>query len=218
MSDDVYLIIHDGYKVGRELSYEYVTKEKEENGEKVTVVTDKIKSWDGKLIPKDIIINEYFFEEAKAIQTAEIIVDDTKAQIDEMIESAEEGSALKEVIDDDDKLPKALKKAIDKIRDKIETDESAELKKLLKKLPLKKKELEAYVNKHPLCELARNDKGNINKTSINARIGVIRETAPVPDDAVSFDRKERRTVKARQGFTSRSGRTGQSALRCADDR
>ena len=182
MSDDVYLIIHDGYKVGRELSYEYATKEKEENGEKITVVTDKIKSWDGKLIPKDIIINEYFFEEAKAIQTAEIIVDDTKAQIDEMIESAEEGSALKEVIDDDDKLPKALKKAIDKIRDKIETDESAELKKLLKKLPLKKKELEAYVNKHPLCELARNDKGNINKTSINARIGVIRETAPVPED------------------------------------
>ena len=26
MSDDVYLIIHDGYKVGRELSYEYATK------------------------------------------------------------------------------------------------------------------------------------------------------------------------------------------------
>ena len=33
MSDDVYLIIHDGYKVGRELSYEYATKEKEENGD-----------------------------------------------------------------------------------------------------------------------------------------------------------------------------------------
>ncbi|SCX26910.1 type I restriction enzyme M protein [Ruminococcaceae bacterium P7] len=188
MSDDVYLIIHDGYKVGRELSYEYATKEKEENGEKITVVTDKIKSWDGKLIPKSIIINAYFPEEAKAIQAAEIIVDDTKAQIDEMIESAEEGSTLKEVIDDDDKLPKALKKAIDKIRDKIETDESAELKKLLKKLPLKKKELEAYVNKHPLCELARNDKGNINKTSINARIGVIRETAPAPEnDAEDYE-------------------------------
>lgn len=188
MSDDVYLIIYDGYKVGRELSYEYVTKEKEENGEKITVVTDKIKSWDGKLIPKDIIINEYFYEEAKAIQAAEIIVDDTKAQIDEIIESAEEGSALKEAIDDDDKLPKALKKAIDKIRDKIETEESAELKKLLQKLPLKKKELEAYVKKHPLCELARNDKGNINKTSINARIGVIRETTPAQEtDAEDYE-------------------------------
>lgn len=188
MSDDVYLIIHDGYKVGRELSYEYATKEKEENGEKITVVTDKIKSWDGKLIPKSIIINAYFPEEAKAIQAAEIIVDDTKAQIDEMIESAEEGSTLKEVIDDDDKLPKALKKAIEKIRDKIKTDELTDLKKLLKKLPLKKKELESYVKKHPLCESARNDKGNINKTSINARIGVIRETAPAPEtDAEDYE-------------------------------
>ena len=36
--------------------------------------------------------------------------------------------------------------------------------------------------------MARNDKGNINKTSINARIGVIRETAPVPEsDAEDYE-------------------------------
>lgn len=181
MSDDAYLIIHDGYTVGRELSYEYVTKEQEVDGEKITVVTDKVKSWDGKLIPKSIIIDEYYSAESDAICAAEIIIADTKAQIDEIIETAEEDSLLREVIDDNDKLPKALKKAIDKTRDKIETDELTELKKLLKKLPMKKKELEAYVKDHPLCESARNEKGNINKASINVRIGVIRETAPVPE-------------------------------------
>ena len=108
MSDDVYLLIHDGYEVGRELSYEYVTKEKEENGEKITIVTDKVKSWDGKLIPKDIIIDTFFAEEAKAIHAAEIIIADTQAQIDDITESAPDDSLLKEVIDDDDKLPKAL--------------------------------------------------------------------------------------------------------------
>ena len=182
MSDDVYLIIHDGYNVGRELSYEYATKEKEENGEKITIVTDKVKRWDGKLMPKDIIVNEFFSEEAKAIQAAEIIVADSEAQIEEITEGAEDGSLLKDVIDDDDKLTKALKREIEKIRDKIETDELTELKELLKKLPMmKKKELEAYVKDHPLCEFSRNDKGNICKTSIIARIGVIRETAPVPE-------------------------------------
>ena len=182
MSDDVYLLIYDGYEVGRELSIEYVTEEKEEDGIKITVNTGKVKSWDGKLIPKEIIIDEYFAEEAKAIHAAEIIIADTQAQIDDILESAPEGSELKGVINDDDnKLPKALKIAIEKIRDKIETDELTALRKLLKKLPLKKKELEAYVKNRPLCESARNDKGNINQTSINVRISVIRETTPVPE-------------------------------------
>ena len=177
MSDDVYLLIHDGYEVGRELSIEYVKKKKEVNGEKITEVTDKVKSWDGKIIPKEIIIDAFFAEEAKVIHAAEIIVDDTQAQIDDIAESAPDGSPLKGVIDDNDKL----KKEIENIRDKIETDELTALRKLLKKLPLKKKEMEAYVKDHPICESARNEKGNINPTSINARISVIRETSPVPE-------------------------------------
>ena len=104
MSDDVYLLIQDGYEAGRELSYEYVVKTKTEGDETITVVTDKVKSWDGKLIPKTIIIDTYFAEEAKAIDAAEVIVADTQAQIDEMLESAEDGSAIAELMDDKGKI------------------------------------------------------------------------------------------------------------------
>ena len=35
--------------------------------------------------------------------------------------------------------------------------------------------------KHPLCASAKNDKGNVNASSVKARIAVLRETTPVPE-------------------------------------
>lgn len=96
MSDDVYVVIHDGYEAGRDLSYEYVVKTRKDGDETIIEVTDKVKSWDGKLIPKTIMIDAYFSEESKAIDAAEVIIADTQAQIDEMLESAEDGSAIAE--------------------------------------------------------------------------------------------------------------------------
>lgn len=182
MSDDVYLLIHDGYEAGRELSYEYVVKEKKDGDEVIHEVTDKVKSWDGKLIPKDIIVDVYFNEEAEAINAAEVIVVDTQAQIEECIESAEEGSAIAELIDDKGKIQvKVLKSAIDEIRCKTKSDEIDAMIALLNALPLKKKELEMYLQKNPLCASARNDKGNINASSVKARLAELRATTPVPE-------------------------------------
>lgn len=182
MSDDVYLLIQDGYKAGRELSYEYVVKTKTEGDETITIVTNKVKSWDGKLIPKNIIIDTYFAEEAKAIEAAEVIVADTQAQIDELIENAEDGSAIAEVLENETmSFAKALKAAIDNIRSKIHSDEIDALLALLNLLPMKKKEMDSYLAKHPICTSAKNDKGNMNATSIKARIAVLRETTPVSE-------------------------------------
>ena len=181
MSDDVYLLIQDGYETGRELSYEYVVKTKTEGDETITVVTDKVKSWDGKLIPKTIIIDTYFAEEAKAIDAAEVIVADTQAQIDEMLESAEDGSAIAELMDDEGKIAaKALKAAIEEIREKTHSEEIAALLALLNALPMKKAVLGGYLANHPLCASAKNDKGNVNASSVKARIAVLRGTTPVP--------------------------------------
>lgn len=94
MFDDLYLLIQDGYEAGRELSYEYVVKTKSAGDEAITIVTDKVKRWDGKLISKNSIIDTYFAEEAKAIDAAEVIVADTQAKIDELLEGAEDGSAI----------------------------------------------------------------------------------------------------------------------------
>ena len=182
MSDDVYLLIQDGYEAGRELSYEYVVKTKTEGDETITIVTDKVKSWDGKLIPKSIIIDAYFAEEAKAIEAAEVIVADTQAQIDELLEGAEDGSAIAELIDDKGKVAaKALKAAIDEVRSKIHSEEIDALLALLNLLPMKKKDMDSYLAKHPICASAKNDKGNVNTSSVKARIAAIRETTPVPE-------------------------------------
>lgn len=182
MSDDVYLLIQDGYEAGRELSYEYVVKTKTEGDETITIVTDKVKSWDGKLIPKTIIIDTYFAEEAKAIDAAEVIVADTQAQIDEILESAEDGSAIAELMDDKGKIAaKALKAAIEEIREKTHSEEIDALLALLNALPMKKTILDGYLAKHPLCASAKNDKGNVNASSVKARIAVLREITPVPE-------------------------------------
>lgn len=182
MSDDVYLLIQDGYEAGRELSYEYVVKTKTEGDETITIVTDKVKSWDGKLIPKSIIVDTYFAEEAKAIDAAEVIVADTQAQIDELLEGAEEGSAIAEVLDNETmSFAKALKAAIDNIRSKVHSEEIDALLALLSLLPMKKKDMDSYLAKHPICASAKNDKGNVNASSVKARIAVLRETTPVPE-------------------------------------
>ena len=182
MSDDVYLLIQDGYEAGRELSYEYVVKTKTEGDETITIVTDKVKSWDGKLIPKSIIVDTYFAEEAKAIEAAEVIVADTQAQIDELLEGAEEGSAIAEVLENETmSFAKALKAAIDNIRSKVHSEEIDALLALLNLLPMKKKDMDSYLEKHPICVSAKNDKGNVNASSVKARIAVLRETTPVPE-------------------------------------
>ena len=55
MQDDVYAVCYDGYEAGREIAYEYVTKKKKENGQTIEVKTDKIKGFEGKLLPKALI-------------------------------------------------------------------------------------------------------------------------------------------------------------------
>ena len=182
MSDDVFLLIHDGYEVGRELSYEYVVKTRTENGTPVMEVTDKVKSWDGKLIPKSIITAAYFKEEAEAIDAAELTAADIQTQIDELLESVEDGSAIADLMDEKGRVSlKSLRAAIDEIRSKIESKEIHALTALLKALPMKKKDMDSYLAKHPLCNSARNSKGTVNVSGVKARIAEIRATAPVPE-------------------------------------
>ena len=109
MSDDVYLLIHDGYEAGRELSYEYVVKEKKEGDEVIREITDKIKSWDGKLIPKAIVTDVYFSAEKKAIDDITVIVSDLEARRDEFVEEqSEEDGVLADCYNDKDKLDQKL--------------------------------------------------------------------------------------------------------------
>ena len=69
MQDDVYAVCYDGYEAGREIAYEYVTKKKKENGQTIEVKTDKIKGFEGKLLPKALIAAHFFEEDVKALDT-----------------------------------------------------------------------------------------------------------------------------------------------------
>lgn len=95
LQDDVYIIKASGYEAGREIEYEYAQKKtKDESGVDIQVDdTSKLKSFNGALIPKEIIENIYFESELKALTE---LVDKSsllEAELEEMREeeSGDEG-------------------------------------------------------------------------------------------------------------------------------
>lgn len=81
MADDVFLVKYDGYKAGKEVE-NIVEVTKTKKGER----KERIKGWDGKLIPKAIIEKVYFEEERKKIDAAQAIADETQSKLDEFVE------------------------------------------------------------------------------------------------------------------------------------
>lgn len=101
MQDDVYAVCFDGYGVGRKIVYEYVTKKKKVNGITVEEKTDRVKSYDGEIIPKSLLIEYFYPEELESLQRLQTELDSITAQIEELVEenSGEDGyfSALDNV-------------------------------------------------------------------------------------------------------------------------
>jgi type I restriction enzyme M protein len=64
---------------------------------------EKETGWDGKLVPKALIIEKFFGEEQKLINDAETVIAAAQAEIDDIIENMTEE-------DDDDDIEKELKK------------------------------------------------------------------------------------------------------------
>ena len=86
MQDDVYAVCYDGYEAGREIAYEYVTKKKKENGQTIEIKTDKIKGFEGKLLPKALIAAHFFGEDVKALDTLQGQLDAVSAKLEELAE------------------------------------------------------------------------------------------------------------------------------------
>lgn len=81
MSDDVFLVKYDGYEAGKEIE-NIVEITETKKGER----KEKIKGWEGKLIPKAIIEKAYFAEERKKIDDAQAIADETQCKLDEFVD------------------------------------------------------------------------------------------------------------------------------------
>ena len=178
MNDDVSLIISepDGYANARATDNieEEITQGKNKGEMKVT-------GWEGRLIPKAIVIDTFFREEKNAIEEAENVVAETESQLSDLIESADEESALADVAENGKVKAKDVEAKIEELTQHVETEETIELEILMNQLPMQKKRLQAYLVGHPLCESALTEKGTVTKSSIMLRLFVIRTVESVPE-------------------------------------
>ena len=177
MNDDVSLIISDpdGYAVAK------ITDNVEEqisSGKKKGEI--KIKGWDGRLIPKTLVIDSFFKLEKDEIIAKEKEISDIEVQLTELFENEGDESVLAD-FDEISKIKlEDIKAKIQEITLNVQTDETIELETLLDKLPLSKKKLEEYVKSHPLCQNAINEKGTVSRANINERLFIIRSVESVP--------------------------------------
>lgn len=178
MNDDVSLIISEpnGYSNARATDNieEEITQGKKKGETKIT-------GWEGRLIPKGIVIAAFFSTEKNAIEEAENVVAETKSQLSELIESADEESSLADVAEDGKIKAKDIEAKIDELTQHVETEETIELEALKNILPMTKKHLQAYLAEHPLCQSVVNEKGNVTKNSIDYRLRIIRTIDSVPE-------------------------------------
>lgn len=189
LQDDVYAIKASGYEVGREIEYEYAQKKaKDENGETISVDdTSKVKSFEGTLIPREIIEAVYFAEELASINELMEQSATLEADLDEMREeeSGDEG-LLKDVLNEKgDSIPKAnLNKRLKEL-DGRKT--SAVMDAMTRLVALfdegKIDEMEALIREVP--ELAafdiRNKNGTFGKAKLKAALKAAVDSAVVPE-------------------------------------
>lgn len=180
LSDDVSMIISDeaGYGAAR----------KTENIMKETKKTDangnpklKVVGWEGKLIPKKLIISALFSEEKRAMDDLMEFVAEIDSRLMSLIEESAENSAFSEVIEGGKVKSKEIRKKMNEIMSHVHTPLIDGLVKLQNMLPMKKKEYVEYINNNIILEVAYTDKRTVTKTSVAYALGIARSEAPVPD-------------------------------------
>lgn len=189
LQDDVYAIKASGYEVGREIEYEYAQKKaKDENGETISVDdTSKVKSFEGALIPKEIIEAVYFADELAAINELLEQSAALEAELDEMREeeSGDEG-LLKDVLNDKgDSIPKAnLNKRLKELDAK---KTSAVMDAMTRLVALfdegKTSEMETLIREMPELEEfdIHNKNGTFGKAKLKAALKAAADSAVVPE-------------------------------------
>ena len=111
MQDDIYALVFDGWQSGREIERK-MTKRKD------GAPTGKMKSFEGRIIPKPLIIEQYFQKEQEMIEQLENKRDELLRSMEEMRdEHGSEEGLLGEVINDKGTISKGdLQKRIKEIK------------------------------------------------------------------------------------------------------
>ncbi|RLE46277.1 type I restriction-modification system subunit M, partial [Candidatus Woesearchaeota archaeon] len=141
MQDDVYALVVDGWKAGKEVTRK-IKESKGKNGTKQKEVAG-IEGLEGRLIPPSLLIQIYFSKEQAKIDELTAKKDDVALKMDEMREEngGDEG-LLSEVIDEKDKISKKSLQARIKQLSSTNEDDKEELDVLNAYLKLLNKEAE----------------------------------------------------------------------------
>ncbi|MBO7047466.1 MAG: SAM-dependent DNA methyltransferase [Spirochaetia bacterium] len=127
MNDDVLLIIYDelGYALAKD-TYEIKeepkeTKKKKKSSKKEEKPKEpKVIGWEGRLIPKQVVLDTFFINEQKEIQDEETILRQTESELEEFVETNSDDEGY--------------------LRDYIKADGKMEQKKITSRISILKKE------------------------------------------------------------------------------
>ena len=114
MHDDTYLIVLDGWKLGNEIEWIYKETKKKDG----TIVKSKEPvDYEGRLIPKELLINKYFKEDKKVIEELEAKKEEIVGEQEEIIEEFGGDEGLITELVNDNKISKTnLTKRIKEIK------------------------------------------------------------------------------------------------------
>ena len=85
MSDDVYMLVQDGYKTIREIEvFKKTSTKKKKDGSEETKTIET--GWDGKLVPKSLVTEMFFSKKQKVIDDADLVLAEKQIQLDELLE------------------------------------------------------------------------------------------------------------------------------------
>lgn len=180
LSDDVSMIVSEeaGYGIARETeNIMKETKKTDANGNPEL----KVAGWEGKLIPKALIISELFPEEKKAIDDLMEFVAETDSRLMSLIEESDEDSTLSDVAEGGKVKSKDIQEKMDDIMSHVHTPLIDGLIRLQSMLPMKKKEYVDYISHNIILEVAYTDKGTVTKASVAYALAMARAEAPVPE-------------------------------------
>jgi type I restriction enzyme M protein len=160
MADDVFIIMQDGYKAAKEWENIVEITESGKNKGK-----EKNTGWEGKLIPRAVITEEYFHDEQQAIDEIAALAAQKQIELDETIENAEDGSVINDVLKDSGGLDLGALKA--RLKDEsLAGEDRAALENLLEK------KTSAAEHKKTLDELKK-----ILEQKVKAQYGALKNDA-----------------------------------------
>lgn len=188
LQDDVYAIKAYGYGTAREVDYTYTQKKAKDDSGETIMVDDKtkVKSFDGAIIPRTVIEQEYFSDEITALQELTEHREQIASELEEMREeeSGEEG-LLRDVLSESGDLPKGnLTKRIKILDEKKTSTEMTALQRIVQLFESgATDETEKIIRENPSVEDygIRNKNGTLAKGKLKAALKAAYADAVMPE-------------------------------------